>query len=675
MDVTQEINKLELFSALKQKSYPDISRIISSNPSLAQTALGPEALTPLEMAAQLDDIGLVSFFMTDMNDERLWRAMVMAVSCGSKSVCDVLFKLPSAEKYFKFRDQSGKKLIHYAAIHGHNEILLELKNLGCYLNDPIDCSGSADHGKNPLHLSMENNHPNCALWLYKNGYKHLNYIKDNVKHFIHFAAMKGYLPLVLAYAEDSGDLNLEDVIGQTPLLWAASTGQTEVVAYLLSQKVKVDSSRSGELSYRFAPIFWAVLNGHTEVVRQLLDAKAKFDMLCWTYGNPEESWGVPYRLSFNSFYIVGVGALSLVGLVSPWLILPGMILDLSKCNNKKLTLLHIAAQEGYLEIVCLLLRHSSYSFDWKNQRNVKGKTAKDLAEAAGHYVVVRALESNLEFNELSASNRRLIDRKESIYKSHHINQYPSFYQSQGRCYTAQTVYGKRSRSFGNVLGEKLIVEFYESTEGAFGAQSAELMKLAYPGEYQTFYIPGHLSTKSKQTIRFIRPFFEGESAHQYLQNINDVDELLLIWRAIAKELVGIHKKGIFLNQMHLNQILIKKTGDTYHVIFLDFSKSTKEQSLKERLGFFCEYPDFVDADVRLYAKMLYQFLYEHPQCVSFIKKTPSLMELILSCSSEEKSIHIESQFKNLLSSTISSDWQECSEQACELTPLSPGNRG
>ena len=89
--------------------------------------------------------------------------------------------------------------------------------------------------------------------------------------WLHFAASEGKLEIVKYLVSQGLDVNTrsESVSSAyTPINAAASNGQVEVVRYLLSCGAILDVSRGGQEN----PLFGAVLKGYVEVVKLLIDS-------------------------------------------------------------------------------------------------------------------------------------------------------------------------------------------------------------------------------------------------------------------------------------------------------------------------------------------------------------------------------------------------------------------
>jgi len=89
---------------------------------------------------------------------------------------------------------------------------------------------------------------------------------------LHCASFFGIVDIVARLLEVGGyDINQEDCVGYTPLLWGARNGHDGVVEILLKRD-DVDPDMPDELDR--TPLYWAVRNGHERMVRMLLELDA-----------------------------------------------------------------------------------------------------------------------------------------------------------------------------------------------------------------------------------------------------------------------------------------------------------------------------------------------------------------------------------------------------------------
>lgn len=634
--------KLLLYKAIHNKQHESVIEYIKNN-ELVNTKIGPEQMYPIELAALNNDEVLLNYFLQTADEEKIWLATLAAVRKGHLDIFKFLClfsKIPCDKT--RFVDEiNNQKLTHYAAIYGNSNILLELQNLGFNLNEPINCLTSFDHGKNVLQLVMENDHEDCALILYNNGCTKLGYNEKYVWSFIHLAAAKGYLKLIQAYHNEGGDLDLLDRNDQSPLLWAASTGQIEVMKYLIDQKVAINNMQS----YRLAPIFWAVVMGQTEAVKILLEAEAKFDFECLEYHHPKD-----IQLKYSSLNINGnlfALGLAAAGVISPWFIISALFLNVNLNNNLKLTLLHIAAQEGYEDIVKLLYARGSNS--WRDKKNRDNKTAIDLAKDANHEDIVIFLKYGGMCIKYPSNPVPNYFPKQSSTRS-------SFYQIYDGFYRPESDLGNHARLFkaNKAKHPDIIVESHICDKNAFDSHS-ELMQQVYSGEYRTQYFSGSLKNNRQCSVRFIRQYFPGETATNFLYSSKDVNEILKALEVITNELIRIHRHDINLNKIDFKKIILSHNSCYYRAVFIDFSKSTKDQKV---FSLFSS-ENQKNKDILLYAQKLEEFLYLHPQGIAVIEKMPSLAHFIEDCVKQQET-DLQLRLQGLFN--IASNWCEVEDE-------------
>ncbi|XP_026674118.1 ankyrin-2-like [Ceratina calcarata] len=173
-------------------------------------------------------------------------------------------------------------------------------------------------------------------------------ISDFFHHIqeINTAANDGDIQKIQRLLEDDIDLNDTDTEGRTPLHYAASKGQINVVNLLLSSGADVDvSSGDGQ-----TPLHVATSNGHWKIVDILLQHvnRDNLDMFI----NAET-----IRTSTTS--------------------------------------LHIAAENGFLDIVCCLLSYGAIY----NIENKKGETPADLSKHQSIVDLLRMIEELFTYAE------------------------------------------------------------------------------------------------------------------------------------------------------------------------------------------------------------------------------------------------------------------------------------
>ena len=82
---------------------------------------------------------------------------------------------------------------------------------------------------------------------------------------IHWAARKGHTEIVKILSPLTGNPNPANKHGETPIYWAASEGYTEIVKIL----APLTDNPNAPDNYGKTPAYLAALNGHTEIVKIL----------------------------------------------------------------------------------------------------------------------------------------------------------------------------------------------------------------------------------------------------------------------------------------------------------------------------------------------------------------------------------------------------------------------
>ncbi len=194
----------------------------------------------------------------------------------------------------------------------------------------------------PLMWAASRGHFETVDYLVKQGANlTLQSARESRLGAFHFACREGCLAIVKLLIEKQPDfLNQTDGCGQTPLMWAASRGQTAVVAYLIEQGADCDLQSSQHVGNTsgYTALHWACHMGHTEVAKQLIDNEAKLHLTATKRAHPQP--------------------------------------------------IHLACMDGRLDIVQLLLEKQP---DLLEQRDIFGQTPLLWAASEGHLAVVSYL--------------------------------------------------------------------------------------------------------------------------------------------------------------------------------------------------------------------------------------------------------------------------------------------
>jgi ankyrin repeat protein len=193
--------------------------------------------TALFLAAQAGHAEVVTYLLSiganpGSKDIIHKTTLITAVSGGHMGVVQALVH-HLGKQGLDERDGEGMTALHWAAIHGHEEVAVFLLNHGA----SVDC-------------------------------------KDlNERTTLMFASVGGRVGLVRLLAKHMGGRGLDgrDKDGRTALQMAAADGRDEVVAFLLSQGVQANR---GDISER-TPLMFASMNGRMGVVRVLVQHMGK----------------------------------------------------------------------------------------------------------------------------------------------------------------------------------------------------------------------------------------------------------------------------------------------------------------------------------------------------------------------------------------------------------------
>eukprot|EP00250_Pteridium_aquilinum_P007825 c17469_g1_i1 orf=559-1602(+) len=150
---------------------------------------------------------------------------------------------------------------------------------------------------------------------------------------LHFAAAKGHNEIVNLLLEHGADVNIRNYCGQTALMQACRYGHWEVVQTLLLYKANV--SRADYLNRRTA-FHFAAVNGHARCIRLLVSDYIP---------------SAPYRWS-NSASLAKRGETPAGKAQADQTALSKLV---SKAADGGITALHLAALNGHLDCVQLLL--------------------------------------------------------------------------------------------------------------------------------------------------------------------------------------------------------------------------------------------------------------------------------------------------------------------------------
>ncbi|KAB7507544.1 Ankyrin-3 [Armadillidium nasatum] len=212
--------------------------------------------------------------------------------------------------HVEVRDAAHWTALHHAAFEGKTQCVTLLLQSGADVN-------SADpHGVTPMHAAAYRDHANVVRLLLSKGANPKFSVKSTTA--VHERGFERVEPIV-KYHEGSSFLH-----------WASSKGYSDLVADLLARGLLVDSGdRLGR-----TPLGLAVWSGHTEIVKMFLHEKVEL-------AEEDKNW---HRITGED-----------VGLTIVRILEETNVSNLECCRSDGFTLLHLAAHNGYPNMMHRLL--------------------------------------------------------------------------------------------------------------------------------------------------------------------------------------------------------------------------------------------------------------------------------------------------------------------------------
>jgi ankyrin repeat protein/L-ascorbate metabolism protein UlaG (beta-lactamase superfamily) len=190
----------DIYEAVKAGNTEKVAKYLQKDPGLLNSK-NPDALTPLNLAAQDGQIEVAQFLLKKGADAELG-------------------------------DNENSGPIHLAAIGGHKGVVDLLLKHG------VSIDSRDDNGLTPLHFALSRRQVDMANYLIDQG-ADVKIQTNNSWSTLQFAVICGDLDLVKRIVEKKADVNDEIEGGFTPLFSAASYGYTDIVKYLVEHGADV----------------------------------------------------------------------------------------------------------------------------------------------------------------------------------------------------------------------------------------------------------------------------------------------------------------------------------------------------------------------------------------------------------------------------------------------------
>ncbi|CAI9718034.1 transient receptor potential cation channel subfamily A member 1 homolog [Octopus vulgaris] len=329
--------------------------------------------TPLHFAAMRgNDVAvtlLVQFphIEVDKVDKTQMTALHTAARYNQKAVAEALINAGAKIRCF---DDERCTPLFYACFHGCLDIVNLLFDAATKEDEWIVCyelvADKNIDGKTCLHAAVDGGFAEVAKICLMRG-ADVNGVESDRSMPLHRAAMSGNMECVKLLVDNSARIDAYDEEQSTPLHKAALYNHYNVVDYLIKCGARVNKRDSDS----YTPLLLAALRGHSETIEILMNASAdplavdKYEKTAIYLASEENKASVLKKL----------------------LEYPGMKDQVHVNDQYGNRPLHVAAQEGFTEIVMILLSHGADIM----ATNDDEETPIHLASKFGRTNVVRAL--------------------------------------------------------------------------------------------------------------------------------------------------------------------------------------------------------------------------------------------------------------------------------------------
>ena len=387
--------------------------------------------TALHRAASLNRLDIVNIILNidiDINlvNHKTGTVLYKAAQYGNFAIVKALIAAKAdVNQVPKHWFHQGITPLYKAAQNGYTAIVELLLANGAKVNL------ARSNGKTPLYVAAQNGYTAIVKLLLANGAK-VNQVDLHKKTPLHIAVTNGHFDIVEALIKAKTDLNKTNESGKTPLYIAAQYGHTEIVKALIVAKANINQTPTHGTQNKKTPLFIAAQYGHTDIVEILIKAKANINKT--NIDNITPLWKAVY---------LGHAATAQILINNK-----AAINKVPACGfYHNMTPLHMAAQEGYTEIVKALITakadvnlldiygksplHKAAQYGHKaiiklllnkganlNQRDKNGRTALDIAEQNGYLATITELiKAQENINLANHSNKKTYTNTAALSKA------------------------------------------------------------------------------------------------------------------------------------------------------------------------------------------------------------------------------------------------------------------
>ena len=362
--------------------------------------------TALHFAVLEDNLEIVKCLLESnadisIKDSKKWTALHLASQHGFTDIAMHLIKHlnehPKGAEVINETIESGRNALHLAAFEGCFEIAKHLVRCGINYNHEDKDQWTA------LHLAVQQGHEEIVKVLLKAPKINVNIKARNGRIPLHSACFHGRLKIVNLLLHHDSQKNVADIKGWTPLHLCSQENNLEVVKVLIRSKPRTDVNIQAQNGS--APIHLACIKGNISVVQHLLDNKANVNIEDNNFWTP---LSIACRLGFKEIVdlLIARGAnatakikggrnvlhvVAFNGFIDICKLLTvNGIEEINGVDDEGWTPLHLAAQEGHLDIVKHLVEKGA-NFRASSKT---GRTPLHMCSSCGHVGILEYLLSS-----------------------------------------------------------------------------------------------------------------------------------------------------------------------------------------------------------------------------------------------------------------------------------------
>jgi ankyrin repeat protein len=220
------------------KGNKDTTELLLSVDNLNADIPDTDGRTPLSHAAELDLVEIIQLLLNskadiNLEDKRGRTPLLWAAQTGHQTIVSKL--LASAGVNVDYPDSDGRTPLSHAAELGPAGIVQLL------LDSNADINLKDKRGRTPLLWATQEGHQTLVSKLLASAGVDVDHPDPDGRAPLSHSAELGRREIIQLLLTSRADINLEDKLGRTPLLWATRKGHETIVSELLaSAGVNVD---------------------------------------------------------------------------------------------------------------------------------------------------------------------------------------------------------------------------------------------------------------------------------------------------------------------------------------------------------------------------------------------------------------------------------------------------